>query len=246
MNINTKPFIEWIASRPRNEQLLLVLSAAVVAGYFLVQIIGAPLAHMQTIAQKALPDQEAALTVARAKLAESSPEDLAHMKQERAEKIAALRLQQNEHEVVLSALHNGVVKSGEMSQLLAALMEAAPGVRVTDVQTLPAVAINPEPPAPAASPPAAAVNTQASTPATIVENSPSAPRANSEVYYKLPMRLNINGRYKAVARYVDALEKLPWKIFWVAMALEVQDGPEVITTLELFAISKEASWFAAS
>lgn len=247
MNVNIKPLLEWAASRPRNEQLLLVLGAAVVVAYLLVQAIGAPLAHMHSLALKSLPEQESTLSAIKAKLAQSTPEDMAQLKQERANKIAALRAQQSEHETVLGTLHSGVVQAGEMSQLLAALMEATPGVRVTDVQTLPAVAINPEP---AAALPTAIATTPAPPPgnASSAETTPAASVSppSGDMYYKLPLRLHISGRYKAVARYVAALEKLPWKVFWVAMALEVQEGPEVNTTLELFTISKEATWFAAS
>lgn len=223
MEAALKPLQDWFAARPRNEQLLVVLAGAALAAYLLVQIIGAPLARYAKQENEAVAKQSAALTAVQTKLATLRPEDLAQTRRERDEKITALRAQLAEQEALLSALRNGVVKKGEMGEVLAAMMRGHTGVTVTDLKSLPAV--------PLAAPPAADDKTA---------------KADGEMYYKHPLRIQVTGRYVALARYVAALEKLPWKIFWIAMELDAQDGVEAHAKLELFTISQEASWFAAS
>lgn len=54
--------------------------------------------------------------------------------------------------------------------------------------------------------------------------------------------LELSGDYMSVLRYVQALERLPWKFFWESMNYQVQQWPTGKITLKLLSLSSEEGW----
>ena len=54
--------------------------------------------------------------------------------------------------------------------------------------------------------------------------------------------LELSGDYLSVLRYVQALERLPWKFFWESMNYQVQQWPTGKITLKLLSLSSEEGW----
>lgn len=73
------------------------------------------------------------------------------------------------------------------------------------------------------------------------EEPPTAAKSEQAVY-KHGMRIQLEGRYADFVQYLEALEALPWKVFWGQAALETDDYPISTFTLVLYTLSLREGW----
>lgn len=57
--------------------------------------------------------------------------------------------------------------------------------------------------------------------------------------FKHSVRVKLEGNYFAIARYLTALENLPWRFYWANLHYEVQRYPNAVTELEVYTLSTE-------
>jgi len=60
--------------------------------------------------------------------------------------------------------------------------------------------------------------------------------------YRHGLRIKVRGSYRDIARYVQALESLPWRVFWGEMQLETQRHPVSELTLVVYTLSPNPEW----
>ena len=63
-----------------------------------------------------------------------------------------------------------------------------------------------------------------------------------QAVYQHGMRIQLEGRYVDFVQYLEALEALPWKVFWGQAALETDDYPISTFTLVLYTLSLREGW----
>lgn len=120
-----------------------------------------------------------------------------------------------------SALTTGLVSPRQMLSLVRRASTHSAGVTLRSVTNMPPV------PALPASAPAAADPAQ-SVPAPVL--------------YRHGLKIIVTGRYPDLVRYLESLEKLPWKVFWGRMSLKVEHYPTARLTLVLYTVSRHRGW----
>ena len=60
--------------------------------------------------------------------------------------------------------------------------------------------------------------------------------------YRHGLRIKVRGSYRDIARYVQVLESLPWRVFWGEMQLETQRYPVSELTLVVYTLSPNPEW----
>lgn len=71
------------------------------------------------------------------------------------------------------------------------------------------------------------------TPATPVASSPAA----SGQFYRHGVEIELAGPYLDLLRYMERLERLPWRLQWSGIELKTTAYPEVVLRATLFAVS---------
>ncbi len=74
------------------------------------------------------------------------------------------------------------------------------------------------------------------------EEGPAAAEQSDQAVYQHGMRIQLEGRYVDFVEYLEALEALPWKVFWGQAALETDDYPVSTLTLVLYTLSLREGW----
>lgn len=74
------------------------------------------------------------------------------------------------------------------------------------------------------------------------EEGPVAAEQSDQVVYQHGMRIQLQGRYVDFVKYLEALEALPWKVFWGQAALATDDYPVSTLTLVLYTLSLREGW----
>ncbi len=67
-------------------------------------------------------------------------------------------------------------------------------------------------------------------------------QASAPVIFKHGMRVRLQGRYQDIVSYLQALEQLPWKVFWGQVTLDSQVYPISQLTLVLYTLSLSEGW----
>jgi MSHA biogenesis protein MshJ len=62
------------------------------------------------------------------------------------------------------------------------------------------------------------------------------------VIYKHGLRIELQGQYVDILRYLRALETMPWKVFWGEMRLETENHPNSRVSLVIYTLSPERAW----
>lgn len=69
--------------------------------------------------------------------------------------------------------------------------------------------------------------------------------ADQEVF-RHSIRVTLRGKYVDIIRYLQAVETLPWRIFWDELSLEANDYPRALVTVEFHTLSTDEAWFKVS
>lgn len=60
--------------------------------------------------------------------------------------------------------------------------------------------------------------------------------------YRHGFSIEFEGSYMATLRYIEALEKLPWKFFWDGVEYRVEQYPGSVVKLNLYTLSLSEGW----
>jgi len=133
------------------------------------------------------------------------------------EKISALQANLQQMDVTLNQATFGLVAPKEMTRLVEQMLNKNHALRVLKVESLPA--------------------------APLVEGGADAKNAApGTMIYKHGMRIELQGGYLDMLRYLKSLEGLPWKLFWGQVTLKTDKYPESRLTLLIYTLStREAS-----
>jgi len=60
--------------------------------------------------------------------------------------------------------------------------------------------------------------------------------------FKHAVRMELRGKYTDIARYVQNIENMPWRLFWQELSLETDTYPYSRVTLEVYTLSLNKDW----
>lgn len=116
-----------------------------------------------------------------------------------------------------------VVSPREMMRLVREVLQRNQTLQLIQLENLPS-----EPLAPA--------------PATAEGEKPTV--AASGGIYRHGLRIQVRGQYRDIARYLQALEALPWRVYWGEASLRTQAYPISELTLVLYTLSPNQEWLS--
>jgi MSHA biogenesis protein MshJ len=127
------------------------------------------------------------------------------------EKIAALQASLQQINTSLNETTSGLVSPKEMTRLVEQMLSKNRALRVLKVESLPA------------------------TP--LVEGSAEASNLPGTMLYKHGMRIEVQGTYLDMLRYLKSLEGLPWRLFWGQVTLKSDKYPDSRLSLLIYTLS---------
>ncbi len=141
-----------------------------------------------------------------------------------------------------------MVAPGKMADLLQSLLAKRAGLQLIALTSLP-----PEPARggasaqPAAPLPAAAASTPAAALPGAVPGAPAKPVPGSEMVagddlYVHGVEIQVEGSYGDILAWLADLERMPQKMLWAGLKLNVREYPASILVLKLQTLSREKTW----
>lgn len=232
----------WWQARKRSEQILLGASLALGLIMGVQRLVIVPFNHYASKLTNQLDGAHAELRQTREKLSSVGPDQLLQLRQQTRERLHALQTELLQARAAMDELREGLVPAGNIADVLGGLLRNHRNVTLAEILNLPAVPLRPE---------ATGTNTPADSPAkaaTEVDVTPSEPPGASvnPTLFKHPMRIILRGRYVDIAKYLAAVEELPWRIYFDGLILEVRSYPMVEATIELHTLSEDEGWFFTS
>ena len=69
--------------------------------------------------------------------------------------------------------------------------------------------------------------------------------ASSVTFYRHGLEIEVEGTYAACLEYLNAVEALPWRLYWQVLELDVIEYPRNRIRLEVSTLSVEEEWIGA-
>jgi MSHA biogenesis protein MshJ len=76
----------------------------------------------------------------------------------------------------------------------------------------------------------------------LIERDNAAAATDEPMLYRHGLKLELEGSYLDCLEYLSAVERLPWKLYWGALALRTEDYPSNSITIEIFTLSLDREW----
>lgn len=71
---------------------------------------------------------------------------------------------------------------------------------------------------------------------------PATPKRGAIKVYRHGVEVTLNGDYFELLRYLDALERLPYRMFWKDIDVAATDYPRITMKLTVYTLSFERNW----
>jgi MSHA biogenesis protein MshJ len=208
------------------ERALIFIMVAVIVLTFMNTVFLDPLFAKQREKSQLLTQQQSQM-----KAAQTAIQEL--LKANDPDKLNRVRLAQLEVEIkhvdlALADLQKSLVPPQKMGALLEDILRQNGQLRLVSLKTLPASSI-----ADASKPGAGNHDSEAKTNAT-----PGA------LIYRHGVEITLEGSYPELLRYVSALERLPWRMFWGRVSMTTETYPKTTLVLTLYTLSLEETWLS--
>lgn len=152
---------------------------------------------------------------------------------------ARLHAERTQLQQAITTLNDSMVKPEDMARLLTALLPADGRLQLLALEKLPAEA--PASTAPSGAQTSAATNVAATnTPAS--DTGAATSTGTPPGLYRHRLKLVLRGRYADTHAYLQALENLPWKLWWEVLDYQVETHPDARITLELATLGRGPEW----
>jgi MSHA biogenesis protein MshJ len=207
------------------ERLFVFAAGLFIVGGLWEAVLAAPLAAREQIAndkvamlQERLVALDETLTTTAAGISEGVPDQL--------ERLRALRDRVAAGEEELRVFTTDLVDPVQMRLVLEELLRRQDGLELVSAVNLPAVALVGDESSDQDEP-AAAVRAQDS----------DAPRL-----FRHSLVLTLKGNYLDCLHYLEAIERLPWRLYWTRVDFSVDEYPSNDVVLELTTLSLDEEW----
>lgn len=80
---------------------------------------------------------------------------------------------------------------------------------------------------------------------TTPESLSASDEASDITFYRHGLEIEVEGSYAACLEYLNAIEALPWKLYWQVLELDVIDYPRNRIRIEVSTLSLDKEWIGA-
>jgi len=75
-----------------------------------------------------------------------------------------------------------------------------------------------------------------------VSNSNNKEPVSESKIYRHGVKFQLSGRYVEIVKYMQAIESLPWRVFWEASDLNTESYPNSVVSFEIYTLSLDENW----
>jgi MSHA biogenesis protein MshJ len=79
----------------------------------------------------------------------------------------------------------------------------------------------------------------------VADEDPSAVTPSAVTFYRHGLEIEVEGSYAACLEYLNAIESLPWRLYWQVLELDVIDYPLNRIRIEVGTLSLDEEWIGA-
>lgn len=126
-------------------------------------------------------------------------------------------------------LQRALVSPQDMGRLLDGLLQSHRGLQLVNLRSVPVTSLN-ELMKPAAAP-------------TATNPSATATADEPAWLYRHGVEITVQGRYADMLAYLEALERLPRRVYWGELRIDATDWPASTMTITVYTISLESTWW---
>lgn len=231
LGLRWRSLLARIDALNRRERVMVLAAALVLVGFVGDTLLLAPQRAHQVQVERDSARERAELARIDAQLAEMKQKLVADPDEVPKLRLKQLAAELSELNAGFQRLERSLVPPDQMARLLEQVMRGTPGIRVVRLQTL-APASLPEREADAVpAVPAAAADPVAATPA-------------QPALWRHGVELTVRGSYADLLRYMDAVERLPVRVFFGRAVLDASQYPDVDLRLTVYTLGMDRSWLA--
>jgi len=128
----------------------------------------------------------------------------------------------------MTSLQDGMVPPDRMARLLEGVLARTRGLQLVSLRALPPQRF--EPGRAAGAPPAGGKTAKA------------APKEPERMIYRHGFEVTLQGSYRELHDYLAQLEKLPWRMFWNRISVQVEQHPRLRVTITVQTLSLSKAW----
>lgn len=217
---------DWFNQRPPRERGAILIAALAAAGYVLYALMIAP----QDAEQRRLREQavfvQQQIEAVRKQVSEFEQTYGQAADASGAARLEALRAQLAAKDPALAEVSRALVSPKEMASLVEQALRQNRALEVVSIENLPVTPL---------------VESAPPQDSGEAKNSTSEPVSDSG-FYKHGMAIEVRGRYTDIVRYLQALENLPWKVFWGQVTLVAEGYPKSRIRLVVYTLSLNPRW----
>jgi MSHA biogenesis protein MshJ len=211
-----KRFGARIDAMTLRERTILFVSLLVALFLLADQVLFPGLRNQQRQLEKQVGDQLAQLNTINDQVARIVRENTEDPDVLLRERLVDLNKRYAELEVSSADITRGLVSPREMARLVHTLLRENSALQLVKAENLVAEAIS-------------------------LDGS-EKPAAGGTAVYRHGLRLQVRGRYADIARYLNTLERLSWRVMWGEVRLETRQYPATTATLTLYTLSLDKAW----
>lgn len=147
-------------------------------------------------------------------------------------RLAELQQKLAQSDAALQSMQDGLVPPDKMARLLEDVLAQNRALKLVSLKTLSASNVLDAP-----------AKTAKPVPESTEKNA-EAPPPDVPAIYKHGVEIAVSGSYAELTQYLDALEKLPWRMIWGKAEMQVEEYPRVTLKITLYTLSMEEKWMA--
>jgi MSHA biogenesis protein MshJ len=137
----------------------------------------------------------------------------------------------------LLEMEKGLVSPDRMPALLGDILKRDGRLKLVSLKTLPAASLTET-----SSVDTATTVEKVALSTGITSNKSEAIPSDANPVYRHGVEIVVQGAYLDMVQYMDALEGMPWQLFWSKARLQVKEYPVSTLTLTLYTLSLDKKW----
>ncbi len=206
------PLARAIDDRAPRERGLLMVVAVLLLLAGWFYLVFEPLQARLAQVDTEMAEAEAGIDVLEARRAELTDDLQRDLNAEKRQAIEALEEELEGRQTRLAGRLPDFIEPARMRVVLEGMLDAHDGVTLTRLERLP--------------------------PEAVVE----ATEDDVATVYRHTVRVEVEARYRDMARYLRSVEDLPWQFTWSALDYRVENYPQARVTLELQTFGGQEAW----
>lgn len=248
----------WFYGRKPNEQILVLLGGLALVYTVADNLLVTPMSAYHKRLKETTDKQYRTTEKMRNELINLYRDDPELVRKQLLEKLGETQVRLTEEEKATQEVEKILVGPRQIMDVLGGMLLAHTSVTIQHIENLPVVSLKPAP--------TPVITTDDKTKpaepkkkdlvtkvlegdgdglAGAEEGADDVAAADQQVF-RHSIRVTLRGKYVDIVRYLQAVETLPWRIFWDAMALESNDYPWSLVTVEFHTLSTDEAWFKVS